>query len=213
MRRAAEITDLAMGATLQQMRIGMTERDVATEVLYQIKRHGGDGDSFYPGIICVGNDSDERPAYLHTQHRHGTGRRAQPLPLTMECSTRATAPTLAARSLWVNPTPEALAAYRTLARIIHDTAAVMADGKITPTQIADHAREIAVADGFGEQYMYYGLGHSIGLEVHESPWLRPGFDEPIRAGMCFTLEPKIWQPGTFYVRCEDVVVVGAERAT
>ena len=84
---------------------------------------------------------------------------------------------------------------------------------VTPAQIADFARDRVTADGFGEHYMYLGLGHSIGLDVHESPWLRPGYDDPIRTNMCFTVEPKIWVPGVFYVRCEDVVVVGADRAT
>jgi Xaa-Pro aminopeptidase len=48
--------------------------------------------------------------------------------------------------------------------------------------------------------------------VHEEPWLRPPYDEPILSDMVFTLEPKIWNPGVFYVRCEDMVVVGADGA-
>ncbi len=36
---------------------------------------------------------------------------------------------------------------------------------------------------------------------------------PIRAGMCFTIEPKVWKPGAFYVRCEDVIGVGKDRGT
>ena len=74
------------------------------------------------------------------------------------------------------------------------------------------ASEIMNEQGWGEHYMHMGLGHSIGLDVHENPWIRPGFDEPIRTNMCFTLEPKIWKRGEFYVRCEDVVVVGPDGA-
>ena len=48
--------------------------------------------------------------------------------------------------------------------------------------------------------------------MHEEPWLRPPYDEPILSDMVFTLEPKIWNPGVFYVRCEDMVVVGADGA-
>jgi Xaa-Pro aminopeptidase len=40
----------------------------------------------------------------------------------------------------------------------------------------------------------------------------PRFTEPIKAGMCFALEPKIGRPGSSYVRCEDVLVVEQERA-
>jgi Xaa-Pro aminopeptidase len=66
--------------------------------------------------------------------------------------------------------------------------------------------------GWGDYYMPMDLGHAIGLDVHENPWHRPGFDEPIRSNMVFTLEPKVWKPGEFYVRCEDVVVVGPTGA-
>jgi Xaa-Pro aminopeptidase len=41
----------------------------------------------------------------------------------------------------------------------------------------------------------------------------PGYAEPVRAGMVFTLEPKVWKPGDFHVRNDDMVVVGRDRAT
>jgi Xaa-Pro aminopeptidase len=55
------------------------------------------------------------------------------------------------------------------------------------------------------------VGHGIGLEVHEAPYLCRGYQEPIKKGMCFTVEPRIWKPYEFCVRTEDVVVVGEER--
>ncbi|HEX5498072.1 MAG TPA: M24 family metallopeptidase, partial [Thermomicrobiales bacterium] len=58
MARAAEIADVALAETLNRMRPGMTERDVAIEVEHQIRLAGGDGPSFAAGIIAVGNGSD-----------------------------------------------------------------------------------------------------------------------------------------------------------
>ena len=212
MQRAAEITDLAMGATLKQMKIGMTERDVAVEVQYQIKRHGGDGDSFYPGIICVGNGSDPQ-RHIFTRNTDMVLAAGTSVAFDFGVLYQGYCSDFGRSVFMGEPRADALAAYRSITSLIGATTAIMADGQVTPAQIADFARDRVTADGFGEHYMYLGLGHSIGLDVHESPWLRPGYDDPIRANMCFTVEPKIWVPGIFYVRCEDVVVVGADRAT
>lgn len=210
MQRAAEITDLALESTLQQMRIGMTERDVATEVLYQIKQHGGDGDSFYPGIIGVGNGSDPQ-RHIFTRNTDMALAAGTTVAFDFGVLYQGYCSDFGRSAFMGEPHADALAAYRSITELVKATTEIMADGRMTPAQIADFARDRVTVDGFGEYYMYLGLGHAIGLEVHEEPWFRPGSDEPIRAGMCFTVEPKIWVPGVYYVRCEDVVVVGEER--
>ena len=212
MQRAAEITDAAMGATFKVLKAGMTERDVAVEVDYQIRRHGGDGHSFYPGIICVGNGSDTA---RHIMTRNTDMVLAPGTTVAFDfgvryhgyCSDYG-------RSAFIGePRADALAAYCSITRASQAVWEIMVDGKSTPAQIADFVRNLVTADGFGEWYWYMALGHGIGLEVHEDPWMRPGSNAPVQAGMCFTIEPKVWKPGIFYVRCEDVVVVGKDRGT
>lgn len=211
MRRAAEITDQALAATLAVMRPGMTERDVAVEVEYQIARHGGDGPSFTPGIICVGNGSD--PArHIFTRNTEMVLAPGTTVAFDFGVRYKGYCSDFGRSAFVGEPRPEALAAYDAITAANQSTMPLMADGKITPRGLADAVRDQVAAAGFGDYYLYEGLGHAIGLEVHEEPWLRPPYDEPIRAGMCFTLEPKVWKPGEFYVRCEDVVVVGAEGA-
>jgi Xaa-Pro aminopeptidase len=56
------------------------------------------------------------------------------------------------------------------------------------------------------------VGHNIGIEVHENPWLAPNYKEPIRAGMVIAFEPKIWEPGDYYLRVEDMILVGKNKA-
>ena len=211
MRRAAEITDQVLEATLKRLRIGMTEYEVATEVVYQIRRHGGDDYSFYPGIICVGNDSDPNREIM-----------TRNTDMALEWGT-----TVAfdfgvrykgycsdfGRSVFVGePSPSALAAYRCITSGAQAIMAEMGDGKMKPYETHQMMQALAEEAGLGDWYYKWGLGHGIGLDVHEWPWLRAGYNEPIRSGMCFTVEPKIWKPGEFYVRSEDVVLVGEERA-
>ena len=68
------------------------------------------------------------------------------------------------------------------------------------------ARAVIAAAGYGS-YFGHGLGHGIGLQVHEAPALRPGSDVVLRPGMVVTVEPGIYLPGWGGVRIEDDVLV------
>jgi Xaa-Pro aminopeptidase len=74
--------------------------------------------------------------------------------------------------------------------------------------------------GFAENLFRHNdkvtMGHQIGINVHEQPWINKDETEPLKAGMVMCLEPKIWLPGECYVRVEDMVLItenGAESLT
>src|SRR5215211_7324423 len=211
MQEVAALTVVAMAETIKRMRVGMTERDVSLEVEYQIRLAGGDGPSFTAGIISVGNGSDPN-RHIFTRNTDFVLNPGVTVAFDFGAIYKGYCSDFG-RSVFIgDPLPEALAAYETITTGNQVVMKQMKAGQITPTGVANGMRDHVAARGFEEHYMYAGLGHSIGLEVHEEPWLRPPYDEPIQANMCFTLEPKIWKPGVFYVRCEDVVVVGPDGA-
>jgi Xaa-Pro aminopeptidase len=55
------------------------------------------------------------------------------------------------------------------------------------------------------------LGHNIGVEVHEPPWLSPAYKEPLQENMVMALEPKVWRAGQYYLRVEDLVLIGPRK--
>lgn len=83
-----------------------------------------------------------------------------------------------------------------------------------PAQEVDRAaRRVIEGSGYGDLFLHR-TGHGIGLEEHEAPYIVEGNDEPLRVGMCFSIEPGIYVPGEFGVRIEDIVTVtrsGGER--
>lgn len=75
------------------------------------------------------------------------------------------------------------------------------------------ARDLITAAGYGPQFLHR-VGHGLGLDVHEEPYLVAGNTMPLQVGMCFSDEPGIYLEGNFGVRIEDAVIcteTGAER--
>ncbi len=75
-------------------------------------------------------------------------------------------------------------------------------------QSVDAAARTLIADaGYGDLFIHR-LGHGIGLDGHEHPYLVTGNDQPLEPGMAFSIEPGVYLPGRFGVRIEDVAIIG-----
>ncbi|MDR3333010.1 MAG: Xaa-Pro peptidase family protein [Synergistaceae bacterium] len=85
-----------------------------------------------------------------------------------------------------------------------------------PCEDVDKAgRNVIEAAGYGE-YFTHRIGHGLGLDVHEAPYITSGNKTPLRPGNCFSDEPGIYLPGKFGVRIEDAIFIrqsGPERLT
>ena len=84
-------------------------------------------------------------------------------------------------------------------------------GRLSGT-VDDAARAVIVNGGYGPGYKYFThrLGHGIGLDGHEHPYLVKGSTTTLEAGMTFSNEPGIYVPGEFGMRCEDVMAITAD---
>jgi Xaa-Pro aminopeptidase len=90
--------------------------------------------------------------------------------------------------------------------------AAVAPGRSGP-EVDAVAREVIEQAGHGEHFGH-GLGHGVGLEVHEGPRLaRTAGEEPLQAGNVVTVEPGVYLPGVLGVRIEDLVVVGEQEGS
>ena len=116
------------------------------------------------------------------------------------------------RSTWFGkPTDD----YRRVWEIVHEAQAAAIERAapgVACREVDRAARAVIEKAGYGE-YFTHRLGHGLGIDVHEAPYMVEGNDIALEPGMTFTSEPGIYLPGRFGVRIEDDVVVtqtGAE---
>jgi Xaa-Pro aminopeptidase len=110
------------------------------------------------------------------------------------------------------PANEFLEAYEVV-RAAQQAGVEAARPGVPAEEVDAAARRVITEAGYGE-YFIHRLGHGIGLDVHEDPYLVAGNAEPLVPGMAFSIEPGIYIPGRFGIRIEDIVVctpVAAER--
>jgi Xaa-Pro dipeptidase len=215
MRKAGEITEAAFAATLRNLKPGMTELDIISEVNHQLKAHGSLGESFTTSLYNSG------PNYpLIFGHREGKSLRRLDPPVSVLFDFGAIHEGFCydfGRTVAFGaPDAEQLAIYELVMRSqAAGVAALKADGSTTTSQVDAAARAVIEDAGYGAEFRHR-LGHGIGMDVHEPPFLTKGDETPLREGMLFTIEPSIMQFNGFSARVEDVVVArpgGGEKLT
>ena len=202
MVKAQEITDAAFTEVLTKIRPGMTEKELCAELLYCLYKNGGDGLSFDPIVVSGPNTSLPHGVPGDRKLQEGDF-------ITMDfgvlyqgyCSdmTRTVALGYA--------TEEMKQVYETV--LAAQTAGIAATrAGVTGKEIDGAARKVIADAGYGE-YFGHGYGHSLGLEIHESPNCNPGGTTVMAENMVSSAEPGIYLPGKFGVRIEDVVIFQA----
>ena len=203
MRKAQEITDAAFTEVLTRIREGMTEKELAAELIYCLLKNGGEGLSFEPIVVSGPNTSLPHGVPGERKLQKGDF-------ITMDfgvlyqgyCSdmTRTVALGYA--------TEEMKKIYDTVLQAQLAGIAATRAG-VAGKEIDGAARKVISDAGYGP-YFGHGYGHSLGLEVHESPNCSPAGERVMEENMVCSAEPGIYLPGKFGVRIEDVVVFKAD---
>jgi Xaa-Pro aminopeptidase len=201
MRAAAALADAAFEALIADGLIGRTERDLAVALEFDMRRRGAERASF-ESIVAAGP---------HGALPHGTPRDvevrsgdlvvidwgAQLDGYCSDCTRTVAAGALDGRG----PDIYQLVLEAQLASL--EAVAVGAAGQAVDAV----ARRVIEAAGHGEHFGH-GLGHGVGLEVHEAPRLGQRSEAVLEAGNVVTVEPGVYLPGELGVRIEDLVLVG-----
>ena len=200
---AQRIAERAFTELLDFIRPGVTERELAAELTYRMMRLGGEGNSFDPITITGTNTS--RP--------HGVPGNAAVAPgdfVTLDFGTIIEGyHSDMTRTVAVgHATDEMRRVYDTVLRAQAAGIALMTPAH-TGAEVHAAAADVIAQAGYGA-YFGHGFGHSVGLEIHESPSASPRNTEPLPAGAVVTAEPGIYLPGRFGVRIEDMIVIAPD---
>jgi len=209
MHAAGRIVDQAMTDILAHLApdSGQTELDVAYEIDRLMVHYGADGSSFVTNVWQMG-PGELRPLAMKASRR--PLERGNSLSFDFGSTLNGYCYDFG-RSVYLGEPPDE---YRRVHALVMQAAQVgieaLQDGQRTAEQVDGLARQVIVEGGYGDWFRHR-LGHGIGLDVHEPPYLDRGDASVLQQGMCFTVEPSIFIPGRFGARTEDVVVVGGSE--
>jgi Xaa-Pro aminopeptidase len=211
LRRSAEITGKAFEKAVANLKPGITEMDVAAEIDYQFKALGAQFNAFVTGIRFVGPG---RP-YIYGFRRSGDKKLIPGDSITFDlgCVCQGYCSDFG-RSAFVGEPPEAYAEIHELVLEAERAGMeAMVPGSATASDVISAVQELIMAHGY-EQDLRHGVGHGIGVDTHEPPFLSYLDETVLETNMTFALEPSISYPGLeksdWRNRVEDMIVVTEE---
>jgi Xaa-Pro dipeptidase len=207
MRRAVKIAQDALEATIPSIRIGMTEKELAAELVMQLLRQGSEPELPFAPIVSGGPNA----ANPH----------ASPSERRLKAGDLLVVDWGAAHDGYISDLTRTFAVgevddeYQKIHRIVQEANAAGCAAAKPGVPCADvdrAARDVIEQAGYGV-YFTHRTGHGIGMEGHEEPYMRGDNMQLLEPGMAFTVEPGIYLPDRNGVRIEDNVVItetGAE---
>jgi Xaa-Pro aminopeptidase len=209
MRRAAAISDRVFEELAREPFVGRTETELAWWIEQAWHEAGADGSSF--SAVVAAGENGARP---HARPRDVAIPADTLVVVDAGCAVGGYASDCTRTFFTGEPTGRMRDVYDLCLAGQLDGLAAVAPG--ARGRQVDAASRVAIGEaGLAERYGH-GLGHGVGLEVHELPTLRPESDSVLAPGNVVTVEPGVYLPGELGVRIEDMVVVtegGSERLT
>lgn len=198
--QAIRLTDDVFRVICTEIRPGMTERAVADRIETLMRELGAQGPAF-PTIVASG------PHAARPHHEPSDRRLAPSEPIIIDMGARLAGYCAdLTRTVCLGEPTEPFASIYTIVEAAQERALDAIRPGMSGREADAVAREAIAAAGYGEQFIH-GLGHGLGIKVHEAPSLGRTSEDVLRPGQVVTVEPGIYVEGWGGVRIEDVGVV------
>lgn len=199
-RQAVKITDQVFEEVLSWIKPGISEREIAAEIEYRFRKHGGEKASFDTIVASGKNGSMPHAAAGDKQIDVGDF-----VTLDMGTYYKGYASDLTRTVVIGTPTARQKQVYATVLSAQQQAIEAAKAGMIA-SELDAVARNAIAQAGLGG-YFGHGLGHGVGLLVHDPPRVSWMNHKPLKAGMVVTIEPGVYIPGWGGVRIEDIVII------
>ncbi len=199
-KRACEISSRSFNEMLPFIKEGITERDIATELEYRFRKNGADRTSF-DTITAAG----ERGALPHGIPSYRKVKAHELIVIDFGVFYNGYASDTTRTVCIGEPDEKSLNVYNVVKAAQQLGRDAVKEGVICK-DIDKVSRDYISEQGFGK-YFIHGLGHGVGLEIHELPFVNSRSDIVLKENMTITVEPGIYLPKEFGVRIEDTLLV------
>jgi Xaa-Pro dipeptidase len=204
MRKAVAIAENAMEATLPMVKIGVTEKEIASELFLQLMHHGSEISLPFSPIVA-GGPNGANP------HAQPSGRQlASGDLLVIDWGARygGYASDLT-RTFAVGEIGEEAEKIHKIVQQANEAGRAAGRPRVACAQVDQAARKVIEEAGYGHCFTHR-TGHGIGMECHEEPYIHGDNEQLLKVGMAYTVEPGIYLPGRNGVRIEDDVLVTSD---
>jgi Xaa-Pro dipeptidase len=203
MRLACEATCAVYRLVFQSLNEGMSEEDISRMVVAGYTKMGLPGDA----LVLIGAAA----ALPHGTQEPKKLKEGDVVLIDDGCQVEGYWSDVTRTGILGKPTAKIQRAYDAVRKAQDVALGAARSGRLSGSVDAA-ARGVVASAGFGPDYKYFThrLGHGIGLDGHEHPYLVRNSDTTLEAGMTFSNEPGIYIVGEFGIRCEDVMVITNE---
>lgn len=199
-KKAVAISDWVIGNIYEIIKPGMSEIQAAWEIEQSMRRSGSEPLPF--PVICASGPNSALP---HAEPSDKTIVTGEPVVLDFGASINGYASDLT-RTICLGEPDNMFKKLYNIVLEAQSSALESISRGMTGKQADETARRVIIEASYGE-YFGHSLGHGIGLEVHEGPYLGPSSEDILLDGMVFTVEPGIYLPGWGGIRIEDDVML------
>ena len=200
LKKAAMATKKAFSSLAKELKPGISELKIAGEICSQLRKNGAEGESF-PPIVASG----ARSSFPHANPSEKLIKENEPILLDFGGSFKGYQSDFT-RTLFLGKIGEKENRLNKLLKKAQDLAIVRIQPGVMASEVDQAARDFLKTAGYGK-YFIHNLGHGIGLDIHELPFISLETKKRLKPGMVFTVEPGIYIPGWGGIRREDTVVV------
>ena len=201
MQQAVEIAQKALQAALPAVKIGVSEKEIAAELTLQLLRQGSDPTLAFAPIVATGPNS----ANPHAVPTHRKLQEGDLLLIDWGARYNGYVSDLT-RTFAIGKVDPELAQIAEVVRQANLAAQAAVRPEISAGMVDQAAREVIARGGYGK-FFTHRVGHGLGMEEHEPPYMFAENEAKLLPGMTFTIEPGIYLPERGGVRIEDDFVV------
>ena len=200
---AQRIAEKALSDIFNEIKPGVTEKEIAARLQYLMLHYGAENMSFDPIVVSGPNGS--LPHGVPSEKAIQSG---EFVTMDFGCIKNGYCSDMTRTVAVGSVTEEMKTVYET---VLKAQLAGIAKAKagVTGRDIDAAARKVIEDAGYGK-YFGHSFGHSLGVEIHEAPNAAPMNDQPMPCGAAISAEPGIYLPGKLGVRIEDVIILGED---